>query len=74
MTSRFDQLDAFPGPVQRPSLDRMIECVGREIGMRRKVYPGLVRARRMEQAEAHEEIQTMQAIYRLLANLRDNRL
>ena len=49
-----------------PSLDEQIECVTREIGMRRAVYPGMVTARRMSQEKADREIAAMEEVARSL--------
>lgn len=43
-----------------------IKCVGREIGMRRGVYPKWVEQGRKTQAEADAEIAAMEAAYATL--------
>lgn len=42
--------------------DQKRACLGRELKMRRRVYPRWVEAGRMSQAKADEEIATMEAI------------
>ena len=54
-----------------PSLDRMIDCVRREVGMRHKVYKRKVERGGMTQHAADEEIRCMDAVLRTLLNLRD---
>lgn len=49
------------------SLDDMIAAAGRELGLRRSVYPKRVRAGQMTQAQADRETAAMAAI---LANLK----
>lgn len=48
------------------SLDDQITAVGREVGMRRGVYPKWVEQGRKTQAEADAEIAAMEAVYRTL--------
>ena len=43
------------------TIERQIKCLQREIAMRKRVYPNWVRDERMTQADANEEIATMQA-------------
>lgn len=57
-----------PEPATVP-LDRQIACVGRELGMRRGVYPKWVTAGRMTPAKAAEEIAAMAAVYDTLKRL-----
>jgi hypothetical protein len=45
------------------TIDEMIRCAGRELGLRRAVYPKWVEQKRMNQAEADFEISCMDAIY-----------
>ena len=52
------------------SLKRQIECVRREIAMRERVYPSLVRRERMTSEAAAEEIATMRAILKSIASTR----
>ena len=49
----------------KPLADQLA-CVRRELALRRNVYPKWVRDGRMAQAEANEEIATMEAV---LANI-----
>ena len=44
------------------TLDEQIECVRREIGMRRRVYPRWVEIGRITQDKADHEIACMQAV------------
>jgi len=51
-----------------------LECVERELRMRRKVYPAWVRTARMREAQAEREIALMEAIvadYRERAGMPD---
>ena len=43
------------------TLDEQIKCVGREIGMRKNVYPRWVANGKMTQAKADHEIAAMEA-------------
>lgn len=52
------------------SLEEEIAAVEREIGLRKRVYPGRVQARRMSQDRAEREIQIMEAILDLLMGLK----
>ena len=45
-----------------------IKCVEREIAMRKRVYPRLIQAERMEAQSAEEEIKAMEAV---LSTLRE---
>lgn len=51
---------------EAPSLDDQIKEVGREIGMRKNVYPKWVAAKRMSQADMDRRIATMEAAYATL--------
>lgn len=48
-----------------PLLDQ-VKAVGREVGLRRNVYPGLVVRMKLDQAKADHEIAAMEAAYRTL--------
>lgn len=48
------------------NIDEQIRCVCREIGMRRVVYPGRVRAGKMSQTDADKEIKDMEAVHQTL--------
>lgn len=54
--------DLFPDAPKQVSLDRMIECVGRELLMRRRVYPRRVESGAMSQRQADDEIAIMEAV------------
>jgi hypothetical protein len=41
---------------------RKLKCIDRELGMRRRVYPGFVDRGKMTQSAADEEIAVMEAI------------
>ena len=45
------------------SLKDQLRCVGRELGLRRNVYPKWVAKGRMTQEKADHEIATMEAVY-----------
>jgi hypothetical protein len=51
------------------SLERQLECVRREIRLRRQVYPNRVFQKRMSQRKADEELAVMQAVEATLAKL-----
>ncbi len=46
-----------------------IRCVGREIGLRRNVYPKWVASGRMKQQDADREIRAMEAVLATLKGL-----
>lgn len=48
------------------TIDDMIKCAEREVGMRERVYPRWVEAKKMSQAKADSEIATMKAIVEFL--------
>lgn len=54
------------------SLDDMIRCAGRELGIRRTVYPKFIASGRMKQDEADREIARMDAIYATLKALKSS--
>ena len=54
------------------SIDDMIKCIEREIGMRMRVYPRWVEQNKMTQEKALTEINTMQAILEQLKKDKDN--
>lgn len=54
------------------SIDDMIKCIEREIGMRMRVYPRWVEQKKMTQEKALTEINTMQAILEQLKKDKDN--
>lgn len=51
---------------------RFKAAIQRELGMRRRVYPKWVAAKRMSQKKADEEIQVMADLLAFLAKLEDN--
>ena len=57
------------GPGFGPSLERQIECVDREVKLRRRSYPGRVETHRMTKAKAAEEIAVMEAVGETLRRL-----
>lgn len=54
------------------SLEEMIACAEREIGMRSRAYPRFVEQKKMLQRKADHEIACMRAIHTLLKNLQEN--
>lgn len=54
-------------------LEQQIAEVGRELGLRRNVYPGMVARGKMRQGEADEHLARLDAAYSTLVWLRDNR-
>jgi hypothetical protein len=48
------------------TLNDMVQCAGREVGLRRQVYPSMVARGKLSQAKADEQIEVMEAIYRYL--------
>jgi hypothetical protein len=53
-----------------PDLDAQIACVKREIGMRERVYPGLVDAKKMSSQKASTETATMRSVLATLEALK----
>jgi hypothetical protein len=53
------------------SLDEQIKEVGREIGMRKNVYPKWVASGRLSQAQADKQLAAMEAAYASLKSLRE---
>jgi hypothetical protein len=51
------------------TLVQQIKCVEREIGMRQRVYPRWIEAKRMTQKKADEEIAAMQAVLETLRSI-----
>lgn len=51
------------------SLDEQVKAVGREIGLRKAVYPKLIGSGRMAEAAAAIEIRRMEAVYATLKRL-----
>lgn len=52
------------------TLDDQIKSVGREIGLRRNVYPGFVRNKKLTQEKADHELAAMEAVYATLKALK----
>ncbi len=48
------------------TLDDMVSCIKREIGMRERVYPRWVEQKKMLQATADQELARMRAVHNLL--------
>lgn len=57
-----------------PNLDRQIACLRREIALRKNVYPGWVRSKRMKPDDAKLEIEAMQAAHDNLMLIKEGRL
>ena len=53
------------------TIDEQIKCVGRELGLRRNVYPKFIKSGRMTAEKAAYEIQCMDAVYQTLKQLGD---
>lgn len=61
------------GDIAKPNLTQQISEVGREIGLRRNVYPSMVARGKMRQAEADEHLRRIEAAYETLKWLDANR-
>lgn len=61
-------MDLFAG--QPISLEQMIGCAKRELGMRQRVYPRWVATGKMTAAQERLEVDTMAAIVTTLERLR----
>lgn len=55
------------------TIDDMIKCVEREIGMRMRVYPRWIEQHKMSIEKADLEIRTMQAVLDKLKKLREEK-
>lgn len=53
-------------------IERQVECVERELGMRRRVYGRRVHQGQMSQAKADDEIEAMQAVLETLQQIAAN--
>ena len=51
------------------TIDQMVQCVDREIGMRERVYPRWVEQKKMLQTTADQELARMRAVRDLLLNI-----
>ena len=54
---------------QQISIDQMIACVEREIGMREKHYPRWVKQKKIPQTTADQELARMRAVRGLLIDV-----
>ena len=54
------------------TIDQQIAEVGREIGLRRKLFPGFIARGKLTQAAAAEHLARMEAAYDTLKAVRDN--
>ncbi len=52
------------------SIDDQIKAVGRELGMRRNVYPKFITSKRITPEKAAAEIAAMEAVYETLKRVR----
>lgn len=59
-------MELFPIP-----LAEQIQCVEREIALRKRVYPRRVSDRKMSQAQADKQLAAMTAVLDTLLHLRD---
>ena len=50
-------------------IDEQVKCVEREIGMRERVYPRWIEAKRMTQKKADQELEAMRAVLETLQNI-----
>lgn len=48
------------------TLNEMVQCVGREVGLRKNVYPGMIARGKISMAKADREVAVMEAIYEYL--------
>ncbi len=55
------------------SLDEQIKCLGRELGLRRNVFPAWVKKGRMTKEAMEREIAAMDAAYATLKALKSSR-
>ena len=53
------------------TLDQMVKCVEREIGMRERVYPRWVEQKKMLQATAGLELARMRAVRDVLVDVKN---
>jgi hypothetical protein len=59
------------------TIDDKLQCVVRELGKRKRVYPHMVAKRKMSQSEADHELRVMESIvedYRRSAQVREPEL
>lgn len=50
-------------------IEKQIQCVARELAMRRRLYPRWVAQQRMKETEAQREIERMEAVLHTLQEL-----
>ena len=55
------------------TIEQMIACVEREIGMRERVYPRWVEQKKMLQTTADQELARMRAVRDLLVDVKDGK-
>jgi len=55
------------------TIEQQIAEVGRELGLRRNVYPQFIARGKMSQQEADEHMARLEAVYTTLIWIRDNR-
>lgn len=60
-------------PPEKPSIERQIACVRRELGYRERVYAGLVARGKMPEKTKVDEIAAMKAVLETLEFVRDSR-
>ena len=58
------------GDAMSESLDDQIKCVGREIALRKRVYPKLVGAGKMSKDTARDETRRMEAVLETLKEVK----
>ena len=60
-------------PTPKIGIDEQIAEVGREIGLRKNVYPGFVARGKLTQEEADDHLARMEAVYATLKWIKANR-
>ena len=55
------------------SIEEQIKCIGRELGMRRAVYPRFIAAGKLTKEKADAELAAMDAVYATLKELKAKR-
>lgn len=58
--------------IEQEKLQKAIQEVGREIGLRRNVYPKWIQAGRLTSEKSHEQINNMVYAYEVLKSLKVN--
>jgi len=59
--------------ISTQALERQIDCARREVQLRQRVYPKLVKERRMQEHTANQEMAAMEGIVRTLTLLLEAR-